>query len=127
MMQIDVIHKVFSDEGNPRTVATVTIPKELLNNIDHCLEYAYQNTQNVFGSWSKENVEGQDDNLDWRDDVEVKVPLHVDSTGKEWGLRSSSVGDEMVVKIKVTWDDHSEWRVAQKYEVTDIGFKKVKA
>ena len=127
MMQIDVIHKVFSDKDNPRTVATFTIPKELLNNIDHCLEYAYQNTQNVFGSWSKENVEGQDDNWYWDDSVEVKVPLHVDDEGKEWGLRSTSVGDEMVVKIKVVTDTVSECKVAQKYEVTDIGFKKVKA
>ena len=127
MMQIDVIHKAFSDKDNPRTVATVTIPKKLLNNVDHCLEYAYAKTQNVFGSWSKENVEGQDENLDWGDDVEVKVPLHKDSEGKEWGLRSTSVDDEMVVKIKYSWEDHSEWREIQKYEVAGIGFKRVKA
>ena len=122
-MQIDVIHKVFSDKDNPRTVATVTIPKKLLNNIDLCLEYAFRNTQNVFGSWSKENVEGKDENWDWNDDVEVKVPLHIDDEGKEWGLRSTSVGDEMVVKIKVLTDTVCEWRVAQKYEVAGIGFK----
>ena len=127
MIQIDVIHKVFSDKDNPRTVATVTIPKKLLNNIDLCLEYAFRNTQNVFGSWSKENVEGKDENWDWNDDVEVKVPLHIDDEGKEWGLRSTSVGDEMVVKIKVLTDTVCEWRVAQKYEVAGIGFKKVKA
>jgi len=125
MMQIDVIHKAFRDKDKPRLVASVTIPEELLNNPDHCLEYAYANTQNVFGSWSKENVEGQDENWDWNDDVEVKVPLHKDSGGKEWGLRSTSVGDEMVIKIK--FDVNSEWRVAQKYEVAGIGFNKVKA
>lgn len=126
-MQIDVIHKAFRDKDNPRTVATVTIPEELLNNSDHCLEYAYANTQNVFGSWSKEHVEGQDENWDWNDDVEVKVPLHVDDEGKEWGLRSTSVGDEMVIKIKVVTDTVSKWKVAQKYEVAGIGFNKVKA
>ena len=126
-MQIDVIHKAFRDKDNPRTVATVTIPEELLNNSDHCLEYAYANTQNVFGSWSKEHVEGQDENWDWNDDVEVKVPLHVDDEGKEWGLRSTSVGDEMVIKIKVVTDTVSKWKVAQKYKVAGIGFKKVKA
>ena len=98
-----------------------------MNNIDLCLEYAFRNTQNVFGSWSKENVEGKDENWDWNDDVEVKVPLHIDDEGKEWGLRSTSVGDEMVVKIKVLTDTVCEWRVAQKYEVAGIGFKKVKA
>ena len=126
-MQIDVIHKAFRDKDNPRTVATVTIPEELLNNSDHCLEYAYANTQNVFGSWSKEHVEGQDENWDWNDDVEVKVPLHVDDEGKEWGLRSTSVGDEMVIKIKVVTDTVSKWKVAQKYKVAGIGFNKVKA
>ena len=125
MMEIDVIHKAFEDKDNPRTVATVTIPKNLWNNIDLALEYAFGKTQNIFGSWSKEHIKGIDENHDWDDNVEVKVPLHVDSEGKEWGLRSTSVGDEMVVKIK--FDIDSTWKVARKYEVAGIGFKRVKA
>ena len=127
MMQIDVIHKAFSDKDNPRTVATVTIPKNLWNNIDLALEYAFGRTQNIFGSWSKEHIKGIDENHDWDDNVEVKVPLHVDSDGDEWGLRATSTGDEMVAKIKTVFDTHSEWKVVQKYRVAGVGFEKVEA
>lgn len=125
-MQIDVIHKAFRDKDNPRTVATVTIPKELLNNIDLALEYAFGRTQNIFGSWSKEHVEGLDENLDWNNNVEVMVKLERDDKGNKIGLRSTSVDDEMIAKIKVVTDTVSEWRVATKYRVAGIGFKRIK-
>ena len=125
MMKIEVIHKAFSDKDNPRTVATVTIPKELLNNIDLALEYAFGRTQNIFGSWSKEHVEGLDENLDWNNNVEVMVKLERDDKGNKIGLRSTSVDDEMIAKIKVVTDTVSEWRVATKYRVAGIGFKRI--
>ena len=78
------------------------------------LEYAYRWTNNVMGSWSikKEVFEGGESNGDFNPNVTVMAPLHVDDSGKEWGLRSTSVGDQMLVGTK-------------KYEVASFGFKEV--
>ena len=40
------------------------------------------------------------------------APLHVDDSGKEGGMRSTSVGDQMLVGTK-------------KYEVASFGFKEI--
>ena len=53
-------------------------------------EYAYRYTNNVDGSWSMKI--GEDAN----DDVEVIAPL-IQHNGKAYGLRSTSVGDVMIV------------------------------
>ena len=77
------------------------------------MEYAYRWTNNVMGSWSikKEVFEDGETNGDFNPNVTVMAPLHVDDSGKEWGLRSTSVGDQMLVGTK-------------KYEVASFGFRK---
>ena len=78
------------------------------------MEYAYRWTNNVMGSWSikKEVFEDGETNGDFNPNVTVMAPLHVDDSGKEWGLRSTSVGDPMLVGTK-------------KYEVASFGFKEI--
>ena len=85
-MQVKVIHTAFED--TPIHVATVTTPPG-----DHemSLEYAYRWTQNIMDSWSKK---GAQDGNDW---VEVVAPLHL-VDGKTWGLRSTSMNDEMIIE-----------------------------
>ena len=102
MAQAIVIHTAFED--TPRTVAFVEVGGR--TGMD-ALEYAYRRTQNIEGSWSKGPViewEGQEhDNGDYSEDITVMAPLHK-KDGKEYGLRSTSVGDHIVfgtVKYKV--------------------------
>ena len=85
-MQVKVIHTAFED--TPIHVATVTTPPG-----DHemSLEYAYRWTQNIMDSWSKK---GAQDGNDW---VEVVAPLHL-VDGETWGLRSTSMNDEMIIE-----------------------------
>ena len=101
-MYIKVIHRAFED--TPYTAAVVDCPTD---NINEALEYAYRVTQNIEGSWSKGPViewEGEEhDNPDFNPDITVMQPLHV-REGKEYGLRSTSVGDHILfgtVKYKV--------------------------
>ena len=85
---ITVIHASFLEEGEqPRAVAKVTT-----SGLDlfQATEYAYRYTNNVDGSWSMKL--GEDAN----DDVEVLAPL-IQHNGKAYGLRSTSVGDVMIV------------------------------
>ena len=103
MAQAIVIHGAFED--TPRTVAFVEVGERTGSD---ALEYAYRRTQNIEGSWSKGPViewDGEEhDNGDYSEDITVMQPLHVDADGKEWGHRSTSVGDHIVfgtVKYKV--------------------------
>ena len=84
-MYIKVIHRAFED--TPYTAAVVDCPTD---NINEALEYAYRWTNNIDGSWSMKI--GADAN----DDVEVIAPL-IQHNGKAYGLRSTSVGDVMIV------------------------------
>jgi len=102
MAQAAVIHTAFED--TPRTVAFVEVGDRTGND---ALEYAYRLTQNIEGSWSKGPVIEWDgethDNGDYSKDITVMQPLHV-SEGREYGLRSTSVGDHILfgtVKYKV--------------------------
>ena len=87
-MQVQVIHKQFED--TPVHVANVTTPP---GDHDMSLEYAYRWTQNIMDSWS---MKGAQDGNDW---VEVVAPLHT-VDGKTYGLRSTSMGDEMIIEGK---------------------------
>jgi hypothetical protein len=109
-MKVSVIHSAFDD--TPHVVAFVDAPEGTEEM--EALEYAYRWTNNVMGSWSikKEVFEGGESNGDFNPNVTVMAPLHVDDSGKEWGLRSTSVGDQMLVGTK-------------KYEVASFGFKEV--
>ena len=82
------------------TVALVNVPKHQLgfgsDEQDAC-EYAFARTQNVFGSWSKgPQFEDGQSNEDFSENVEVIQPL-LTCGGKEYGHRSSMVGDLFVV------------------------------
>ena len=109
-MKVSVIHSAFGD--TPHVVAFVDVP-EGTKDMD-ALEYAYRWTNNVMGSWSikKEVFEDGETNGDFNPNVTVMAPLHVDDSGKEWGLRSTSVGDQMLLGTK-------------KYEVASFGFEEI--
>ena len=102
MAQAIVIHGAFED--TPRTVAMVEVGDRTGSD---ALEYAYFRTQNLNGSWSKGPVIEWDgethDNGDYSQDITVMAPLET-VDGKEYGLRSTSVGDHILfgtVKYKV--------------------------
>ena len=108
-MQVAVIHTAFEDA--PRTVALVEVGDRKGN---EALEYAYRWTNNVEGSWSikKEVFEDGQANGDFNPDVTVMHELHKDDDGKTWGLRSTSVGDQMLMGT-------------EKYVVASVGFDKL--
>jgi len=110
-MQIAVIHTAFED--SPRTVAFVNVPD--LPSDNEKLEYAYRWTNNVSGSWSikEEYFENGERNNDLNDAVTVMAPLHKDENGKEWGHRSTSVGDQLLLGNR-------------KFKVASFGFEEIK-
>jgi len=86
-MKVSVIHSAFGHR--PETVASIDAGER---DIEAALEYAYMRTQNIQGSWSRPN------NPDWSEDVTVLAPLPISKrTGALMGLRSTSVGDIMVI------------------------------
>tara|TARA_E500000081_G_C6028234_1_gene303419 strand:+ start:211 stop:537 length:327 start_codon:yes stop_codon:yes gene_type:complete len=100
-MYIKVIHRAFED--TPYTAAVVDCPTD--NPMEAC-EYAYRWTQNIMDSWS---MKGE---ADGNNRVEVVKALHTDASGKQWGHRSTSMGDHMQAMGKT-------------YEVASIGFREV--
>ena len=101
MAQVEVIHTAF--EENPRTVALVEVGERTGTD---ALEYAYRWTQNVMDSWSLKMDQ------DGNDDVTVVAELPVGKDGKTRGLRSTSMGDHMLL-------DNI------KYQVDSFGFSKL--
>ena len=108
-MQVSVIHTAFED--TPRTVAFVEVGERTGT---EALEYAYRWTNNVEGSWSLgvREFEDGESNGDFNPAVTVVGPMHVDENGKTWGLRSTSVGDHMLMGT-------------EKYVVASLGFDKL--
>ena len=108
-MQVAVIHTAFED--TPRTVAMVEVGERTGT---EALEYAYRWTNNVEGSWSLgvREFEDGESNGDYNPAVTVVGPMHVDENGKTWGLRSTSVGDHMLMGT-------------EKYVVASFGFDKL--
>ena len=100
MTQVAVIHTAFED--SPRTVAFVEVGERIGN---EALEYAYRWTNNIMGSWSMKL--GEDAN----DDVTVIAELPF-VNGQEYGLRSTSMGDQMLIGNK-------------KYKVAMMGFEEI--
>ena len=109
MTQVAVIHTAFED--TPNTVAFVDVGDRTG---DEALEYAYRWTNHVMGSWSiKEKFLGDHENGDYNDDVHTIAPLHWSEKRQTFmGLRSTSVGDQMVMNGK-------------KYVVSGFGFKEL--
>ena len=107
MTQVAVIHAAFGD--TPHTVAFVDADPSM--SLSEKLEYAYRWTNNVMGSWSikKEFFDDGEPNGDFNPNVTVMKPTEV-IDGQEWGHRSTSVGDQMLVGNK-------------KYVVASFGFE----
>ena len=95
MEQVAVIHTAFEDK--PSTVAFVEIPNDAETTIDK-LEFAYRWTQNIMDSWSLKMPGDSNDMVTVVGDI---------SDG--YGLRSTSVGDQMLIGN-------------QKYVVASMGF-----
>lgn len=115
MTQIAVIHSAF--EETPRTVAFVEVGNIDVLGEEQALEYAYQKTNNIGGSWSRGatlEYDGQIvENPDYCEDVTVMAELPVSKrTGEVMGLRSTSMGDQMLIGAK-------------KFKVMPFGFKEI--
>lgn len=111
---IQVRHTAF--QGTEEAVALVEV-KENLSLIEK-LEYAFRWTNNTSGSWSKKVIsiehEGVDyPNRDYNEFVTVVTPLYKDEDGQEYGHRSTSVGDQLVINDQV-------------YVVANVGFENLK-
>lgn len=102
-MIITVTHQAF--EKTPSIVAKVNVGDRTG---DIALEYAYACTQNIQGSWSRNDIEN---NPDYSEDVTVLADLPV-VNGQTYGLRSTSMGDYMLLDNKT-------------YKVAMCGFKEV--
>ena len=99
-MKVTVVHTAFEDA--PQIVAEVNSPHA---KVEEALEYAYRWTNNVMGSWSRDDLE---DNGDYNPNVTRVAPLHEDGMG----LRSTSVGDMMHVD-------------GRSFEVARMGFQEL--
>ena len=104
MEKVSVIHSAFGDK--PHVVAFVDVAPSL--SLNKKLEYAYRWTNNVMGSWSRDEEVFEDGtpNGDFNPAVTRVAPLHENGMG----LRSTSVGDQMLVGNK-------------KYVVARFGFE----
>jgi len=100
MTQVAVIHTAFED--TPRTVALVEVGDRTGTS---ALEYAYRWTQNIMDSWSLKMDQ------DGNDDVTVVGELPV-VDGQTYGLRSTSMGDQMLLGTT-------------KYKVAMVGFEEI--
>jgi hypothetical protein len=109
-MKVTVIHKAFEEVAY--TAAEVDVADMQGT---EALEYAYRVTQNIDGSWSKGPAiewEGEiHNNPDYNPNITVIQPLH-EKNGNTYGLRSTSMGDEMIMDGKT-------------YRVASVGFKLV--
>ena len=105
-MKVSVIHAAFGD--TPHVVAFVDVPDG--TDEMNAMEYAYRWTNNVMGSWSRKEkfFEDGSENGDYNENVTVMAPLHEGGMG----LRSTSMGDQMLVGTK-------------KYEVAMLGFEEI--
>ena len=112
MKKYEVYHNAFGDKSVH--VANVNLPDEMP--VMQALEVVFRKTNNVEGSWSKGPTfmyEGKEyENMDYSEEVEVVKPLYVDKDGVEWGHRSLSVGDYVVVNGKKYNCEMVGWKAA---------------
>ena len=97
MTQVAVIHSAF--EETPRTVAFVEVGDRT---VEDALEFAFRWTQNIFDSWS----------LKYPEDGNDSVTVMGDTKGGTMGIRSTSVGDQMLIGTT-------------KYVVSPVGFEEL--
>jgi len=115
MNTVSVIHTAFED--TPRVVAFVKVPETM--SVNEALEFAFEKTNNIGGSWSREaefEFGGEIvQNPDYCEAVTVMAPLPVNErTGETMGLRSTSMGDQMLFGTT-------------KYKVAAFGFEELGA
>ena len=95
-MKYEVYHNAFGDKDVH--IANVNVEDNVP--VMDALEIVFRKTNNIEGSWSKGptfEVKGEIfDNADYSEDVEVVKPLLV-KDGVEWGHRSTSVGDYVII------------------------------
>ena len=103
---ITVIHAAFLEDGETPTAVAKVFTEDM--DLFEATEYAYRYTNNIDGSWSMKI--GADAN----DNVQVIAPL-IEHEGKQYGLRSTSVGDVLLV------DDGEGFR--DYFRVAGFGFE----
>jgi len=95
-MKYEVYHNAFGDKDVH--IANVNVDDNVP--VMEALEVVFRKTNNIEGSWSKGptfDFKGETfDNSDYSENVEVVKPLVV-KDGIEWGHRSTSVGDYVIV------------------------------
>lgn len=100
-MRITVFHAVDRYATSFDRMCVVEAP---CTDVMDALEYAYRWTNNISGSWSRDDIE---DNGDWNENVTEIAPLK-----DGYGHRSTSMHDRMLCE--------DGW-----YEVDVFGFKKL--
>ena len=100
-MRIAVYHSADRSGTSFDRMCTVEAPQ---TDVYEALEYAYRYTNNISGSWSRNNIAN---NADWNENVTDIAPLE-----DGMGHRSTSMFDRMLVE--------GEW-----YEVAAMGFDKI--
>ena len=113
--QVKIFHAAFEAQG--KEVATFT-PVTAEMEVRDALEVAYQSTQNIQGSWSREEMIDGERNYDF--DKRISV---VGGKDREYGLRSTSIGDaaEVVVYNTLTESFDREYFVL----TTNAGWERV--
>ena len=107
---ITVIHAAFLEDSETPTAVAKVFTEDM--DLFQATEFAYRYTNNVDGSWSMKI--GSDAN----DCVQVIAPLILHE-GKQYGLRSTSVGDVMLV------DDGEGFQ--EYFKVAGFGFEPCEA
>jgi len=110
-----MIVQIFHHNTHVANVTMTSMPK----NNEYALERAYDATQNVMGSWSRDEFMDNNGKTHRNGDynrvpgtsIEVVAPLPIHE-GQTYGHRSSMVGDKFVIGDCT-------------YEVSPIGFKLV--
>lgn len=115
MTTVSVIHAAFRENLNDAPVLVALVECGDREG-DAALEYAFHRTNNIMGSWSRPAEFEWDgemiENPDYSPDVTVMAELPTNRDGRVMGLRSTSVGDHMVLGNT-------------KYIVDHIGFKEL--
>ena len=96
-MKISVIHRAYEEFDEIEKVAEVKVYRNA--NLEENISFANRVTQNIEGSWSRDKYMPNGDlNSDYNPWINVVKPLKVDANDKEWGHRSSSIGDVYVLE-----------------------------
>lgn len=119
-MKYTLVHSAFLSNGEyPTKVANFFYEDD--QDVDSCLEDIFRRSQNIEGSWSQGDIftfkGNQYHNSDYNENMELLVTLkEYEDTGDKIGLRSTSVGDHVVVDGDIYKCDHFGWKKVDKVE-----------